>query len=84
VREISQRSAAVDDSAQGIKVAADTIGGRTGSLVGLADETSTSSETVAAAAEESAATSQEIGATAEVLSNAASRLQATLGRFTLD
>jgi methyl-accepting chemotaxis protein len=84
VREISQRSAAVDESARGIKVAADTIGGRTGSLVGLADETSTSSETVAAAAEESAATSEEIGATAEVLSNAATRLQASLDRFTLD
>jgi methyl-accepting chemotaxis protein len=84
VREISNRSAAVDTSAQGIKVAADTIGARTGSLVGLADETSTSSETVAAAAEESAATSQEIGATAEVLSNAATRLKDSLTRFVVE
>ena len=84
VREISARVAAVDNSAKGIQLATEMIGERAGSLVGLADETSTSSEMVAAAAEESAATSQEIGATAEVLSTAAARLQDSLTRFRID
>lgn len=84
VREISQRSAAVDSSTQGIRAAADTIGMRAGSLVDSADETSNTSETVAAAAEESAATSQEIGATAEMLSSAAAKLQENLSQFSIE